>query len=120
MGGPAGAIRGYEVGASKATVCTTGGSQFDALLFRRCRLCSGAECRCKVRDVYPDALTGEQYRVATFTVTDATARTTMIAEQYLRHRPSRLVHRNISDFQNHLRFTIQRYKINHLQTSTER
>jgi hypothetical protein len=107
MGGPAGAIRGYEVGASKATVRTTGGSQFDALLFRRWRLCSGAECLCSVREVYPDTLTGEPYRVATLTVTEATARTTMIAEQYLRHRPSRLVHRSISDFQNHLRSTIQ-------------
>jgi hypothetical protein len=48
MGGPVGAIRGYEVGASKATVRTTGGIQLAALLFRRCRLCSGAECLCNV------------------------------------------------------------------------
>ncbi len=95
MGGPAGAIRGYEVGASSATVRTTGGIQFAAFFVRRCRLCSGAECLCNALEAYPDELTGEQYRVATLTASDATARTTMTAEELLRHRPSRLVSRNI-------------------------
>ena len=35
MGGPAGAMRGYEVGVSKATARATGGIQLAALLFKR-------------------------------------------------------------------------------------
>jgi hypothetical protein len=48
MGSPAGAIRGYEVGASKTDVRTTGGIQLVEVLVRRCRLCSGDECLCAV------------------------------------------------------------------------
>jgi len=48
MGGPAGAMRGYDVGASKIAVRTTGGIQLVEVLVKRCRLCSGDECLCTV------------------------------------------------------------------------
>jgi len=60
MGGPAGAIRGYEVGASKIAVATTGGIQSAALFVRRCRLRSGDVCLCKVLTADADGLCGEQ------------------------------------------------------------
>lgn len=48
MGGPAGAMRGYDVGASKTAVRTTGGIQLVEVLVKRCRLCSGDEFLCAV------------------------------------------------------------------------
>ena len=60
MGGPAGAMRGYEVGASRIAVATTGGIQSAAVLVRRCRLRSGDICLCKVLTADADALCGEQ------------------------------------------------------------
>lgn len=48
MGGPAGATRGYDVGASNAAVRTAGGIQLVEVFVRRWRLCSGDECLCAV------------------------------------------------------------------------
>ena len=48
IGGPAGEIRGYELGDSKTAVRTTGGIQFAALFVSRCRPGSGTECLCTV------------------------------------------------------------------------
>ena len=48
IGGPAGEMRGYELGASKTALRTTGGIQLAALFVRRCRPGSGEECLCTV------------------------------------------------------------------------
>ena len=41
-------MRGYELGASKTALRTTGGIQLAALFVRRCRPGSGEECLCTV------------------------------------------------------------------------
>jgi len=44
IGGPAGEMRGYELGASNTALRTTGGIQLAAFFVRRCRPGSGEEC----------------------------------------------------------------------------
>jgi hypothetical protein len=59
-GGPAGAIRGYAVGAYTTLERGTCGIQLAAFLVRRCRLCSGDACLCTVLTEYVEELCGEQ------------------------------------------------------------
>jgi len=59
IGGPAGAMRAYEVGACSAAEQTNGGIQAGAFLVRRCGLVAGEEYLCKLVIAYGEAVPAE-------------------------------------------------------------
>src|SRR5579863_179315 len=93
IGGPAGAIRGKELGACRTTRLTSDGIQLAAVLSRRWRPGSGAMClQTFVIEVLESACT-ELYRVATLTASEHIAIRTIAAHQrllpdFLRFGPS--------------------------------
>lgn len=54
MGAPAGAMRGYELGASSTMLRATAGIQLAVLFVSRWRLGSGDECLCNVLAAYAE------------------------------------------------------------------
>lgn len=80
MGGPAGAMRGYDVAVSSKLARTRGAFHAIAVVMSRCRLGAGEMCCCTV---VMAGLQGElkgSNRVASFTVSAHTASTTTNAQ----------------------------------------
>jgi len=90
MGGPAGAIRGYEVVVSSKLARTRGAPHATAVVMSRCRLGAGETCRCTVVMAGLEVETKESNRVASFTVNAHTARTTTNAQARWRQSYPRL------------------------------